>query len=203
MRGNALQGAITGGAAGFTGGASLLVTAAVAGTANVAGGTLNRAIQGQETTVTDVAIDATLGAGIGAGGKLVGNAVSNATNNLSNAGKGKLGEALTTVKYGSQGYKDLGKVKVPTGQTTATGKVQNAIYDHNMKSVVTGKQLTVESKFNTSGLTGNQKAAAGNVSTPGGLIVNRTTSSGVGRAVGAATSGVGAGIATQKNKTRE
>ncbi|UCS92407.1 RHS repeat-associated core domain-containing protein [Echinicola marina] len=101
--GSALQGGITGGAAGFTGGASLVVTAGVAGTANAAGGAANRAIQGQETNIGDVALDATIGGALGAGGKVVGNAVSGAVDDLSNAAKGKLGEALTNVKYGAKG----------------------------------------------------------------------------------------------------
>ena len=48
--GSAAQGAITGGVAGFTGGA------------NVVGGLANRAIQGKKTTATDVVVDATVGA---------------------------------------------------------------------------------------------------------------------------------------------
>ena len=66
------QGAITGGVAGFTGGASLAVTAGVAGGANVVGGVANRAIQGKETTATDVVVDATVGAVLGAAGKHIG-----------------------------------------------------------------------------------------------------------------------------------
>ena len=198
--GSALQGGITGGAAGFTGGASLAATAGAAGAANVAGGTANRAIQGQETTAGDVILDATIGGALGAVGKVVGNAVSGAVDDLSNAAKGKLGETLTTVKYGAQGYKDGGKAVVETGKRTATGKPQVAKYDHSMTQVGTGKQLTVESKFNTSNLTPNQRAAVGNVQTPGGLIINRTTSQGVGRAAGAATSGEGAGTSAYKER---
>ena len=197
--GSTLQGGITGGAAGFTGGASLLTTAAVTGGANVVGGAANRAIQGQETTAGDVVLDATIGGALGAGGKIVGNAVSGAVDDLSNAAKGKLGETLTRVKYGAKGYVGGGKnAFVETGGQTPTGRVQVARYDHAFRNVVTGKRLTVESKFNKSGLTPNQSAAAGKVTTPDGLIINRTTSQGVGRSVGAGTSGAGAGISTQK-----
>ena len=70
--GSVAQGAITGGVAGFTGGASLAVTAGVAGGANVVGGVANRAIQGKETTATDVVVDATVGAVLGAAGKHIG-----------------------------------------------------------------------------------------------------------------------------------
>jgi len=198
--GSALQGGITGGAAGFTGGASLVVTAGVAGTANAVGGAANRAIQGQETTIGDVALDATIGSALGAGGKLVGNVVSGAVDDLSNAVKGKLGEGLTNAKYLGKGYINTGKAVVETGNKTATGRVQVAKYDHAFKNPFTGKQLTVESKFNTSGLTGNQKAAAGNVTTPGGLIISNPISQHVGQAAGAATSGTGAGVVTQKER---
>ncbi|WPO78022.1 RHS repeat-associated core domain-containing protein [Flavobacterium sp. KACC 22761] len=69
--GSALQGAIVGGAAGFTGGASLAVTAGVAGSANAIGGTVNRAIQDKETTAADLLIDFSIGAVIGAGAKYI------------------------------------------------------------------------------------------------------------------------------------
>jgi hypothetical protein len=77
-----------------------------------------------------------------------------------------------------------GKAKVPTGsKTPKTGKPQEAHYDHDMKNVFTGKKLTVESKFNKAKMTGNQKAARGKVQTPGGVIVDRTTSGQLGRVV--------------------
>ncbi|MBT1697424.1 hypothetical protein KK083_11090 [Fulvivirgaceae bacterium PWU4] len=198
--GSALQGAITGGAAGFTGGASLVTTAAVAGTANAVGGAANRAIQGKGTTVKDVVVDATVGAVLGAGGKVVGNAVKGATDRLSNAAKGKLGETVTAVKYAAKGYQSQGKAIVNTGARTATGRTQRAVYDHNMRNVFTGRRLTVESKFNTAGLTPNQVRAAGNVTTPGGLIVDRTTSQQLGNAAKAATVGAGGGVAAQRNQ---
>ena len=69
--GAALQGAVVGGAAGFTGGASLAVTAGVSGGANVVGGTLNRAIQGEKTTAKDVLLDFTVGAIIGVAAKYI------------------------------------------------------------------------------------------------------------------------------------
>ena len=56
--GSAAQGAITGAAAGFTGGA------------NVVGGVANRAIQGKKTTATDVVVDATVGAAFGCSRKI-------------------------------------------------------------------------------------------------------------------------------------
>lgn len=194
--GAAVQGAITGGVAGLTGGSSLLVAA---GGANVVGGIANRTIQGKGTTAGDVVVDATIGAGLGVVGKVVGNAVKGAADNLSKAAKGKLGEAVTQIKYAAQGYKSQGKAVVRTGGTTPTGKAQRAIYDHKMKNVITGKQLTVESKFNGSTLTPNQSAAAGNVTTPGGLIIDKTTSQQLGNAAKAVTIGSGAGVAAQRN----
>ncbi|MCO5249770.1 MAG: hypothetical protein M9887_12575, partial [Chitinophagales bacterium] len=70
--GSAVQGAVTGGVAGLTGGASLLTTATVAGGANVVGGAINRAIQGKQTTVINAIADVSIGAIFGAGGKYLG-----------------------------------------------------------------------------------------------------------------------------------
>ena len=197
--GAALQGGITGGAAGFTGGASLLATAAVAGGANAVGGAASRAMQGQKTTGNDVLVDVAVGAGLGAAGKMVGNVVKNEVDNLSSAAKGRLGEAATEIKYAAKGYVSDGKAIVRTGGSTPTGRVQVAKYDHNMRNVVTGNRLTVESKFNTAKLTPNQTAAQSRVTTQGGLIIDRTTSQGVGNGVKAATVGAGAGIDAQRN----
>jgi hypothetical protein len=195
--GSALQGGITGGAAGFTSGASLLTTAAVAGGANAVGGAANRATQGQGTTLTNIATDATVGAVLGAGGKLVGNSVSSGTNNLSNSAKGKSGKAVTEIKYGAQGYKSTGNDVVKTGGKTATGRDAVAKFDHNMTNKITGKQITVESKFNTSGLTPNQSAVIKNGYK---VTVDRTTSQGVGNGAKAATVGAGSGVDAQRNK---
>jgi len=74
--GGVVQGAITGGAAGFTGGASLLTTAAVAGTANVVGGAVKRSIEGQQTTSVNIATDFAVGAVFGAAGKYIGDKAS-------------------------------------------------------------------------------------------------------------------------------
>ncbi|WP_229244131.1 RHS repeat-associated core domain-containing protein [Emticicia sp. CRIBPO] len=192
--GAALQGAITGGAAGFTGGASLLTTAAVSGGANVVGGTANRYIQGKETTMTDAVVDASVGSVLGAGGKVVGNLVENATNNLSNAVKGKIGEAVTKIKYGAMGYKRLGTETVKTGGKTATGKSSKAVFDHQMEHRIT--RITVESKFNKSGYTPNQKAA---IKMGHKVKLDRTTSKDLGNASKAAIVGAGAGVGAQRN----
>ena len=113
--GSAAQGAITGAAAGFTGGASLAVTAGVAGGANVVGGVANRAIQGKETTATDVVVDATVGAAFGAGEKYLGNftdskklfnsMTATSKNGMSSIGRalqkhsGRVGSVFEGVKY--------------------------------------------------------------------------------------------------------
>ena len=198
---SALQGAATGVAAGFTGGASLLTTIAGAGGANAFGGTVKRSIQGNETTVKDVVVDATIGVVLGAGGKAVGNMVSETTNNLSNADKGKLGEAITEIKYGAKGYVSEGKAVVKTGNITpVTGKDAVAKYDHNMRNIFTGNHLTVESKFNKAGYTKNQDDAMQNVTTKGGVIESRTTSQGLGNAATTTVVGVGAGIGAQSSR---
>ena len=113
--GSVAQGAITGGVAGFTGGASLAVTAGVAGGANVVGGVANRAIQGKETTATDVVVDATVGAAFGAGEKYLGNftdskklfnsMTATSKNGMSSIGRalqkhsGRVGSVFEGVKY--------------------------------------------------------------------------------------------------------
>ena len=74
--------------------------------------------------------------------------------------------------------------------------------DHEMENVFTVEQLTVESKFNTANLTRNQAAAAGNIQTPGGLIVDRTTSGQLGNAAKAATTGGAAGAANVSMQKR-
>ncbi|MBX7107065.1 MAG: hypothetical protein K1X61_00305 [Chitinophagales bacterium] len=196
--GAALQGVLTGGTAGFTGGASLLSIGAVSGSANAIGGAANRIIQGKSTTLTNVVADATVGAALGAGGKLVGNAVNSGTNNLSKSAKGKLGEAVTEIKYGVQGYKSAGKAEVLTGGKTSTGRPAVAKYDFDMINVFTGGRLTVESKFNSSTLTRNQVSARPLVTTPGGLIIDRTTSQGLGNIAKAAIVGAGTGVDAQK-----
>ena len=121
--GSVLQGGVTGGAAGLTGGASLIATATAAGAANVVGGTANRAIQGVETTTVDVLLDASIGVGLGAGGKVLGDTVRGAADDLTRQAKGKLGEIVTEIKYGAIGYKSNGKAIVPTGGTTPAGHV--------------------------------------------------------------------------------
>ena len=183
--GSVLQGAITGGVAAATGGASLLVTTATSVASNVVGGALSNAVQGKQITGKSIAKDAL----VGLGGVALNKAAGAAINKLSPTLKGKIGEAATQIKYLSKGYLSEGKSIVATGAKTATGKVQVAKYDHAMKNVLTGRRLTVESKFNNAVLTGNQKAAASRVTTSGGLVIDRTTSG----QLGSLTGGIGAG----------
>ena len=172
--GAAAQGAITGAAAGLTCGASLVVTVGVSSASNVVGGVVNREIQGEATTASDVITDATIGGVAGSIGSASGQLVKKSLNASSAATKGKIGEATTQIKYALKGYKSNGKAVVETGKRTATGRSQVAKYDFEMENVFTNKTITVESKFNTSGLTPNQKAARPNVKTP--FVIDRTTS---------------------------
>ena len=198
--GSMTQGAVTGGAAGFTMGASFGTTVVVSAGSNVVGGIANRAIQGQGTTGVDMAVDAAVGGAFGAVGHKAGEFAEQYTNNLTRHQKGKLGEAITEMKYGTMGYKSSGKAKIPTGGKTKTGRPQKAFYDHDMENVFTGKRLTVESKFNTSPLSKNQRAAQSNIGTPGGLIVDRTTSQQLGNATKAGVIGAGGQIGTRVNQ---
>ncbi|HLZ85591.1 MAG TPA: hypothetical protein VKQ52_00070, partial [Puia sp.] len=195
--GAAVQGAITGGVAAATGGASLAVSAttkvvihvAAAAAANVVGGTLNRAVQGKKTTLADVGIDALAGAGGELAGKAVSKVAKGAVDKLSNQAKGKLGETLTQLKYAAKGYVRKGNAVVQTGRLTrVTREAEKAVYDHDFKQVITGKRLTVESKFNTSQLNIRQRLAQSKVQTVGGLIVDRTNSAQVSHVAKAATS---------------
>ena len=77
----AASGAVSGAIAGSiidTGGASLGVLAAAGAAGGIGGGIVQRAMNGQNTTVGDVAVDATLGAATGVVGGKVGEAVANA-----------------------------------------------------------------------------------------------------------------------------
>jgi hypothetical protein len=64
---------------------------------------------------------------------------------------------------------------------TSKGKEQAAYFDHSLVNVFTKKQIIVESKFNTSGLTTNQRTALKNVTVP--FTVDRTTSTQIGHGV--------------------
>jgi RHS repeat-associated protein len=69
--GATIQGGITGGVAGLTGGASLLATVGASAGANALGGAANNLIQGKKITVVSVAKDVVVGAVAGVGGKLL------------------------------------------------------------------------------------------------------------------------------------
>ena len=73
--GAALQGGITGGVAGLTGGTSLLAVGAAGAVSNVAGGAARNVYDGKPVTVGSVAKDAVIGAVAGVGGHLAGKAV--------------------------------------------------------------------------------------------------------------------------------
>jgi len=196
--GSALQGAITGGVAGLTGGASLLSTAAISGGANVVGGAANRMVQGKSTTVSDIAVDAVAGAALGVAGKAIGNAVKNSTNSLSNQAKGKLGESVTKIKYNVRGYIRQGTDDVLTGDKTPKTNVNaKAKFDHKFKNIFTKKQITVESKFNKSGLTNNQRTVIDNGYK---VKIDRTTSVGLGEAARGAIVGSAGGASAQTNR---
>ena len=183
--GAAAQGAVVGGATGLTLG---LGTAAVIGATavgNAAGGTLNRTIQGQETTVEDVAADAALGAASAAAGSLVGVGVTKALDNSSNHVKGKIGEAITKYRYTAKGYETTAHpFKFPTNGETASGRPEFAKYDFLFTHKKTGKQIIRESKFNRSGKTTNQRKAWDMASKEYDIAIDRTTSKQIGEKIG-------------------
>ena len=195
--GAAAQGAITGAVAGLTGEASLIASAAVSAGANVIGGEVNRRIQGKHTTVGDVVSDAAIGGAFGAGGYVSGKFVRKGLNQVSNSTKGRVGELTTKVKYATKGYRSKGNAIVPTGKRTPTGRVQAAHYDHDMKNVFTGRHIVVESKFNTSKLTINQRNAQKNIGIP--FRIDRTTGSQLGNWMQQSVNG-SAGIIGNNNR---
>lgn len=103
--GSALQGAITGGVAGATGGASLLVTTTASATANVIGGAANRAIQGKKITVKTVLVDAAVGTTAGVGGFYLNKLITRGAGSAVNAAEKETvsaGEIITTgTKHGT------------------------------------------------------------------------------------------------------
>ena len=64
-------------------------------------------------------------------------------------------------------------------------------------NIFTGRKITVESKFNTSVLTRNQRTV---INTGANVIIDRTTSQGLGNAAKPATVDAGGGVAAQRNK---
>jgi len=80
--GAAVQGGVTGGMAGLTGGTSLLRSGAVGAVSNVAGGIARNAYDGKPITVGSVAKDAAIGAAAGIAGHAAGKAVGAIANRL-------------------------------------------------------------------------------------------------------------------------
>jgi RHS repeat-associated protein len=170
----AVQGAIVGATAVATCGASLATTVCASGVANAVGGTANRAIQGESTTISDIITDVTIGSVSGVLGAAAGDVTKKGLDAATPAVKGRIGETTTRVKYAIKGYKSERIVKVKTGLNTPTGRSQKAYYDFGMEQIVTHKKIIVESKYNSSTLTPNQKRALPYVTIP--FKVDRTTS---------------------------
>ncbi len=192
--GAAVGGAIVGATAGLGSGAAAGLIATGSGAVGGATASVTQAIvDGESVSASSVAESAAYGVVGGAAGQKLGGVVKSSLDKLPNSVKGKIGEAMSEIKYAAKGYTSQGKSIVETGGKTSTGRDAMAKYDHKMKQLITGNELTVESKFNTAGLTKNQRAAQNKVGTSGGLIVDRTTSSQLGNVSDAATRGASAG----------
>ena len=127
---------------------------------NVTAGVTQDAVNGQAPTVGGMAEDAVVGAAAGVVGGAIGSRLSSALDKLSPHQKGKLGEALTTAKEMAMGYIDKGKVPMTLDGRTATGRMRQAVIDHNFRNVFTGQMNAVESKFGfTAKLSKNQRDA--------------------------------------------
>lgn len=181
VKGAGARGAIVGGATGLTLGAGTAVAVAATAGANVVGGYADRAVQGKETTAADVAVDAVVGGGSAALGSVAGNAAKKALDNASRTVKGKIGERVTHLKYNAKGYRRVKNktYDVPTGTLKKNGRNREARYDFLFEHIITGKRIVRESKFNTSGLTPNQRAAWNRSKYP--IEIDRTTSDDIGR----------------------
>ncbi len=83
------------------------------------------------------------------------------------------------------------------GTLCGAGRKAEARFDHKMQNRITGKFKTVESKFNKSGLTKNQKTAIANGKK---VTIDRTTSQGLNNTATGTTTGTAAGIDAQRNK---
>ncbi len=108
--GAALQGGVTGGVAGLTGGTSLLAVGAAGAVSNVAGGVARNAYDGKPVTVGSVTKDAAIGAAAGLGGHFVGKAVGAVASRLS---RGAATEAEVGTSSATRG------AKAPCGCFTA------------------------------------------------------------------------------------
>ena len=100
--GAALQGGVTGGLAGLTGGTSLLAVAATGAASNAAGGAARNAYKGKAITAGSVLKDAAIGAAAGAGGALAGRVAKAVASRFSGAAAegAEAGSASTSIEAG-------------------------------------------------------------------------------------------------------
>ncbi|MUZ65140.1 hypothetical protein [Agrobacterium vitis] len=203
--GAAIGGAVAGTTAGLASGlgAGVYGASVASGvTGNVAAGVAEKAFNGQAPTVAGVAGDAMSGAVFGVVGGAVGSKVSGSLQGLSAAQKGKLGEGLTTFKELFKGNIDLGKIDIPAGGLTSTGRDRVARIYHEFQNIFTGNTKAVESKFGKSaGLTKNQRDA---LAQGGEFDVNRMTPDSVsGFASGTASGSAAAGEHSQADYSQK
>lgn len=127
----------------------MAVSASSVGAANAVGGTINRVIQDEETSIGQIATDAAVGAVSTVAGKLIGGVVSKKINQLSPAVKGKIGEKVTELKYKAMGYSNEGKALVSTGRKTATGREEVAKYDFLFRNYCMSDKNYTETGYNS------------------------------------------------------
>lgn len=144
---SAVEGVITGAVAGATGGTSLGTTVAANGVASAVGGVAKREINGQETTVSDVAIDAIAG---GAGGA------------AANKAKGSVEKMVITNTVGKT-VVEKGSVAGARGITKATVKEGGKTIKERSNSQSKG---TAGTKSNGVKMDGGIQAANANRSPP-------------------------------------
>ncbi len=132
--GASLRGAITGGVAGFTGGGSLMATAALGAGSNVIGGVVSNLVQGKENNAGTVLKDAATGAGSSIAGKAIGVLVEKAV--VSNVLEKLAGQAQTNVTSST------GKIAGSRGFGTAAHSEFKSLVDaKGLKNVATEKSF--------------------------------------------------------------
>lgn len=146
--GSALQGAVTGGVAGFTGGASLLITAGASAGANVIGGAANNAIQGKAITVKSVAADAVIGVAAGVGGKLLDKGVKALSSSLS---KAELKAVSSLEKNISEHQQKLKDYLADPMKFDNKGVLKNAPSDEVRDKIIAGRVKHLEKEIKTFG----------------------------------------------------
>ena len=185
--GAALQGGVTGGVAGLTGGTILLRSGAAGAISNVAGGIARNVHDGKPVTVGSVTKDAAVGAAIGVAGYAAGKAVGAVANRLKggaasteatvtqNAKQGAAFEKVVTKQLKSRGHTDVAEqVTVKPNGLQTDGKPYPNVRLDNVSRNQNGAVVLTDAKSSaTAGLTKNQKIGYPALQQNGGTVMGQ------------------------------